>query len=121
MEIDDLRELLVRWARRVILGHRSTLGYTKVKYSEMVGSAASAEFGMQFDPDIDEIDAVYRSMPPSIREVIWLHYVVPGQTKAKYNAGQSRAYFTRKAFAEEALRSAYTERKQQNQVDTADS
>lgn len=119
MDLQILRDLLVRWAKWVIVGHQGTMGYALPKYAEMVGKGAYGEWGIDTDPEVLELDESYRQLPDTLRAIIYLHYIVPGLTKTKYDKGQAREYFFRKKLAEETLLSVHTRRVQQKQVATA--
>lgn len=115
MDLNQLRDLLIRWARWVVVGHKGTLGYAASRYSEMIGQGSYGEWGLDMDQEILSLDESYRSLPEPLRQILATHYLLPGQTKSKYEPGKGREYFFKKRLAEEALLSVHTHRVQQKE------
>lgn len=97
MESDELADLLARWAMWVHAGNRAGLGYAMVGYAERVGSSFSVDNSPPpVDPAILRIDACIQRLPPEHRQIVVVHYTMPGTAKSK----QARMDISRERYYE---------------------
>lgn len=110
MSLNELRALLVRWARFVVLGNKGSMGFAASQYTEYIGKGSFHEYGLEPDPEVDDIDKSFKLLPGTLRTILWIHYVLPGNVSTKHEPGKGRAYHQKKLLAEEALISIHKER-----------
>lgn len=97
MEIDqnNLKYWLPKWGRWVAMGNKSPLGMKIQSYAERVG-AGSGMRETDYSPDVETellaIDDAWRSLPETTREVLRLHYCVPGAVSVKTKQSRERYY-----------------------------
>lgn len=92
------------------MGHKGSLGYAASQYAEYIGKGSFHEYGVETDPEVEDIDKSFKLLPAPLRSILWVHYVLPGNVASKHDPGKGRAYHQKKLLAEESLISIHKER-----------
>lgn len=101
-----MHRYLCAWARYVARENRANvLGYAQSSYTEMVGQGSYRSDGLPVDPDVLRMDEIIKHRIPRLCvTALWQHYVLPGESKTKYEPGQSTLYYARLNLAQDAVK-----------------